>query len=306
MYDVVVEKQPVLSRILSKINNSSVNVQAYLLVGEDHEELERCALTFAKVLICPDKYSERCLKCNICSRIKSGNFAELKIIEPINGIIKKEEIINLRSFFQTKSIEGKNQIYIMKDVEFLNSSAANALLKFLEEPESNTVAIFTTTNLNSVINTIVSRCQIIKLNNNNIKKGLDFIKNMSGLDEDLINSTLDFLFTIESSNAKAFTMLKEFLNLFNTKELLKGALTVMLLSYKDALNYKIFKNMQYFNNETGIKNLCTYQNIDVLIKKISFILENVKKLEYNVNVTLFVSNIIIGIGEITDGQSNRS
>lgn len=306
MNEVIVENQPVLSRILSKINTSLVGVQAYLLVGKNTEELKEYAITFSKVLICPKKYEKNCLKCNICSRIKSGNFGELRIINPVNGVIKKEEIINLRDVFQTKSIEGKNQVYIINDVETLNLSAANALLKFLEEPDSNTVAIFTTTNINAVINTIVSRCQTIKLNNDSKTKGLDFVITSSNLDEEKINNSLDFLFAIENNNVKAVSMIKEFLELFSNRELLNGALTVILLAYKDALNYKIFKKMEYFNNETGIKNMCISQNTEILIKKIAFILENIQKLEYNVNVTLFISNIIIGIGEITDGKSYRN
>ena len=98
----------------------------------------------------------------------------------------------------------------------------------------------------------------------------------------------------------------QFLDYFNTKESLKNALMVILLSYKDALNYKIFKNMDYFNNETGIKNIADCQSEEIIIKKIKFILENMQKLEYNVNITLFISNFIIGIGEITNGKSNRN
>lgn len=307
MNDVLVEKQPVLSRILNKINNSSVRVQAYMLVGVNAEDLRKYALLFSKILICPNKYSTNCLKCNICSRINSGNFGELKIIEAVNGVINKEKIINLRNTFQTNSIEGKNQVYIIHDAETLNLSAANALLKFLEDPDSNTIAIFTTVNLNLVINTITSRCQIIKLNNDGIKNGVEYIKEVSHLQEEQINKVLDFLFTIENNIIKATAFFKEvFLDEFCTKELLKSAFSVILLAYKDALNYKILGKMEYFNNETGIKNIARSQKSEILIKKIKFILENMQKLEYNVNITLFISNVLIGIGEITDDKGDRS
>lgn len=307
MNEIVIEKQPVLSRILNKINNSTVRTQAYLLVGSNAEELKKYSFLFTKILVCPNKYLENCSKCNICSRISSGNFGELKIIEPSNGTIKKEEIIKLRESFQTQSVEGKNQVYIINDAELLNISAANSLLKFLEEPDSNTIAIFTTTNLNAVVNTITSRCQVIKLNNNSVKKGLDFVKNISNLDEEKINITLDFLFTIENNKTKSISKFKEsFLDFFSTRELLKSSFLIMLLAYKDALNYKIFKHMEYFNNETGIKNLSDVQSVDILIKKISFILENIQKLEYNVNITLLLNNVIIGIGEIAYGKGSRN
>lgn len=307
MNEVVIENQPILSRILTKLNNSFNGVQAYLLVGSNEEDLQKYATIFAKVLICPNNYSNNCSRCNICLRITSGNFSELSIINPINGVIKKEEIIKLKERFQTRSMEGKNQVYIMNNVENLNSSAANSLLKFLEEPDSNTIAIFTTTNLNSVINTIVSRCQIIKLNNDLPKKGMDFVKIVTKMNDEQINKILDFLFVLENNKIKAVTQFKElFLDEFETRELLKSAFMVMLLAYKDALNYSIFSKMEYFNNETGIKNISESQSVDILIKKIKFVLENIQKLEYNVNITLFISDFLIGIGEITDGKGNRN
>lgn len=307
MHDVLVEKQPVLSRILNKINNTSVSVQAYVLVGANRDNLKEYALLLSKVLICPHKYSINCSACNICSRINSGNFGELKIIEPTNGIINKEKIIKLRDAFQTRSIEGKKQVYIINNAEALNLSAANSLLKFLEEPESNTVAIFTTTNLNAVINTVVSRCQIIKLNNTNTEKGMHFIENISNLNPEQINHVLDYLFVIENNMVKAITLVKElYLDEFSSKDLLKSSFLVILLAYKDALNYKTFQKMEYFNGETGIKNIANSQTIEILIKKTKFILENIHKLEYNVNITLFISDVLIGIGEITNGKGDRN
>ena len=307
MSEVKIDNQPILSRVLTKISNFSTVSQAYLLVGVNDADLIKYATLFAKVLICPNNYSNPCSRCNICLRIESENFGELSIINPINGVIKKEEILRLKEKFQTHSIEGKNQVYIINKVETLNPAAANSLLKFLEEPDSNTIAIFTTSNINSVINTVVSRCQIIKLNNNSIKNGIEFIKTSTGMNEEQINKILDFLFIIENNNIKAISLFKELLiNDFGTKELLKSAFMVIILGYKDALNYKLFKKMEYFNNETGIKNISDSQSADVLIKKIKFILENMQKLEYNVNITLFVSNVLIGIGEITDGKGNRN
>ena len=85
MNDIVIENQPILSKLLNKINNSLTMSQAYMLVGNNKEELIKNSITFAKVLICPEKYDQKCSKCNICSRISSNTFGEMKIINPING-----------------------------------------------------------------------------------------------------------------------------------------------------------------------------------------------------------------------------
>ena len=302
MENIVVENQDTFSKILNNINNYSKISQSYILVGDNSYELKNYSLLFAKVLICPNKYDKDCNECNICKRISTGNYGELSIIEPTNGVIKKEEIIKLKNNYQTQSIEGKNRVYIIHEAQLLNQSSANALLKFLEEPDSNTVAIFTTTNLNLMLNTIISRCQIIKLNKNN-KLDITNIKKEYNFEEEDINFIMDYLFDIENNFPKALMNIKEtFLKRYDIKEKIKSACTIMLFIYKDALNYKLFNKMNYFNNETGIKNISEKQDINVIIKKITFILENIEKLEYNLNLLLFMDNLIIGIGEINNDK----
>ncbi len=304
--DIFIKNQPILSKIFNKIRNTQNNVQAYILFGESKENLEKYAILFSKILVCPHKYEENCSKCNICMRIDNSSYGELKVINPINKMIKKEVILGLRDYFQTESIEGRNQVYIINDIETLNVVAANSILKFLEEPDSNSVAIFTTTNLDAVISTIASRCQIIKINNVKTKFGIEFVQEISGFEEDNIYKITDFVKKIEKNPIMAFTNIKnDFMKSFDTKDSLNSALQVMILYYKDMLNYKIKKKCLYFE-VNDLKNIADSQTIDVITKKISFILENISKIEYNVNILLFMHNLLIGIGEIANDKSNRN
>ncbi len=303
---ILVEKQSKLTKILNKVNNDDVLSQAYMLYANDESLLNEYALLFSKVLICPQKYENNCTKCNICKRISSNSFGELHIIEPINGLIKKEEIINIKNKFNTNSIEGKNQVYIIKSPEKMNDAAANSLLKFLEEPDSNTVCIFTTTNLDAVINTIVSRCQIIKLNNYEEKRGIEYVKKISLLNEDEISLALEFAFDIENNIDKAKYKIKNYTDVFSTKEKLKNMFNTLILIYKDILNYKLFNKMLYFEDETGIKNISETVLDGIIIKKISCILDNINKLNYNVNISLFMMNFLVEMGEISNDKSSRS
>lgn len=304
--DILIKNQPILSKIFNKIRNTENNVQAYILYGESKEMLEKYATLFSKILICPHKYEENCDKCNICMRIDNNSYGELKIINPVNKMIKKEAIIELRDYFQTESIEGRNQVYIINDIETLNVAAANSILKFLEEPDSNSVAIFTTTNLDAVISTIASRCQIIKINNVRTKFGIEFVQEISGLDEENIYNITDFVKKIEKNPVMAFANLKtDFMKSFDNKDTLTNALQVMMLYYKDMLNYKIKNKCLYFE-VNDLKSIAEAQTTDVITRKISFILENIPKIEYNVNILLFMHNLLIGIGEIANDKGNRN
>ena len=113
MQSIIINNQPILQRVINNINTKEINSQAYILSGTSLECLEKYSILLSKVLICPKNYSENCSKCNICDRINDNSYTELKVIKPNNGIIKKEEIINIRNEFQTSSIEGRNQVYII-------------------------------------------------------------------------------------------------------------------------------------------------------------------------------------------------
>ena len=58
---------------------------------------------------------------------------------------------------------------IIKETEKLNASSANTILKFLEEPEDGIIAILLTDNRYHVLDTILSRCQILSLKENEFK-----------------------------------------------------------------------------------------------------------------------------------------
>lgn len=303
--NIVINNQPVLSKILNYINNNKINNGSYLLVGENASEIKKYSILLSKIFACPNKYSNNCNKCNICKRIDTNNYTEIKVISPENNIIKKESIIEVRDYYNTKSVEGSSNIYIINDIDTLNVAAANSLLKFLEEPDGNVVAIFNTTNLNKVLPTIISRCQIIKVNNIKKNNGISFIEEVTNLTEEEIYDILSYIKKIEFDRALAFANIKtEIITKFDTKEKIASAIEVILLFYKDVLNYKI-KNKSIYFEENDIKRVAQENSSDVIIKKISFILENISKIEYNVNILLFMSNLIIGIGDVANDKSSR-
>lgn len=292
------DNQIVFNRLISNIQNNKVNTQAYILSGNNDTLLKEYSVLLAKNLICNDKYANNCSKCNICKRIDNNTFSELKIITPANGIIKKESIIDLKKSYQTNSIEAKNQVYIINEAEKLNAASANSILKFLEEPESNVVAIFNSTNINSVISTIVSRCQIININNTKVEKGIKYIEKNYNFDVKDIENVIDFFYNIEESYQKTLCNINSLLlEKYNSRELIKNFLNTLLLIYVDLLNYQYFHELKYFYEYEDIKK---YVNNVKITRKISFILENINKLDYNVNILLFIDNLIIGIGAIND------
>jgi len=147
------EAQPIAYKILS---NAIVNNQfnhAYLFETKGYESGLDMAISFAKSIL------------NIQDEnIDEQNYPELKIIEPDGQWIKKEQLKELQEEFNKKSILGNNKVYIINQAEKLNVNSANTILKFIEEPPEGIVAILVTDNIYQLLETIISRCQIISLN----------------------------------------------------------------------------------------------------------------------------------------------
>lgn len=84
--------------------------------------------------------------------------------------ILKEDILHIRNTFKNTSYNNVKRIYLIEELHKLNSSSANLILKFLEEPYDGVIALFITNNLDSVLKTIKSRCQIYKVFYNSKKE----------------------------------------------------------------------------------------------------------------------------------------
>lgn len=137
---------------------------AYLVISEDSLYCEEFIIQFVKAVFClknDDKEFKNCEECKNCISIEHHNYVDFYKVDAETSI-KKEEIQALKKEFSIKSYYGK-KIYWIKDVEKMTDQAANSLLKFLEEPEDDVVAILSCKNINAVLPTIISRCQQIKL-----------------------------------------------------------------------------------------------------------------------------------------------
>lgn len=82
-------------------------------------------------------------------------------IENKQGIINVDEAEQIVKSLKLKSYEGGYKVMIIWMAEKMNTSAANKLLKLIEEPPARTVFILITENEEQIISTIRSRCQVL-------------------------------------------------------------------------------------------------------------------------------------------------
>ena len=105
---------------------------------------------------------------NLVAKLKIENNTDIVVIEQENNIIDKEKILNIQNKFLTMSFNNTLKVYFIKSAEKMNLSASNKLLKFLEEPNDNIIGILFTSDINMILPTIRSRCEIFNTQKTNI------------------------------------------------------------------------------------------------------------------------------------------
>lgn len=155
------EKQPKLFELLSKIIQKNRLAHAYLLDGGNGVGKEECAIWLVQSRFCENlENGLPCGECNNCKRVARQEHPDVFFVEPDGNFIKVEQIRVLQEEFAKSSMEGAWKAFVIIDADKMNLNAANSLLKFLEEPNPQTLAILQTSTLAKVLPTICSRVQI--------------------------------------------------------------------------------------------------------------------------------------------------
>lgn len=304
------------SLLTNSIKNNKIS-HAYLIDGNSNEHAFDFVMSLVKVILCKYHYTnfDKCGSCNLCNRIDSGNYPEVKIISSDSLVIKKEQLLELQSDFSKISVEGDYRIYIIKDCDKMNKQASNSLLKFLEEPEEGIIAILLTNNINKVLKTIVSRCQLITLakdrhfNSDSTLKNFaySFCSSQEEIDnfledqskKDMIEAIIKFILYYEENGLDIMIYLKKmWYNNFLTRDDNIMAVFLMVLFYFDVFKYKYSLNDYFFCDYLDeLKNVSNANSLDDILKKIDKCVEIKENLEYNLNTNLTIDNLVIGLGE---------
>jgi DNA polymerase-3 subunit gamma/tau len=158
-FDEIVGQGHIVTTLKSSIEKNRL-AHAYLFSGPRGVGKTSTARILAKAFNCKEGPTVNpCQKCSSCLEINQSR--SLDVIE-IDGASNRgiDEIRTLRESVKFAPASGRFKIYIIDEVHMLTLEAFNALLKTLEEPPEFVKFIFATTQINKVIPTIRSRCQI--------------------------------------------------------------------------------------------------------------------------------------------------
>lgn len=253
-------------------NNEDKLVDTYL--NEFYKQLLICGLNESnEVGISKEK---------LINLLENKSYPDLLEIKPENNVIKKEQLLEMMEKFSNKSVYGTYQIYVIHHAEMLNLSSANTILKFLEEPENNIIAVLLSTHRYKVLPTILSRCTVMTLKQEK--------SNMIDVNDNQI--LIKLLNNLLIDTEPLIILFNDYYeSLFQTKELSLDTLK------------KISKILQYYIQTNNLSSL-SIKSSDINLNKfqlleiVSIIDEFSVKLQYNVNIKLWLDSLLIKLTEV--------
>ena len=135
--------------------------QAWLVTGAPGMGQLDLVKRFAAALACTSPLStlEPCDECKHCQLLAAGNYPDLITLQPETNTIKIAQVRELINTVSTLPTLSSTRLVIIEPAETLHRSAANALLKTLEEPTPNTVIVLISYQPHRLPATVISRCR---------------------------------------------------------------------------------------------------------------------------------------------------
>ena len=133
---------------------------AYILNGPDLSGKRMLAEAFAMTLQCEKKGTEQCMECHSCKQAIGRNQPDIIYLqhEKPNTISVDDIRTQINNDIVVKPYSSPYKIYIIDEAEKMNVQAQNALLKTIEEPPKYAIILLLTTNAETFLPTILSRC----------------------------------------------------------------------------------------------------------------------------------------------------
>ena len=303
---------------------------AYIFSGEEGSGKMMLAEAFATMLLCEEPGDDACGQCHSCKQSISHNNPDIIYVKrdedkkAIGVDVVREQINN---DIVLKPYSGKYKVYIVDEAEKMNPQAQNALLKTIEEPPAYAILLLLTSNHNSLLQTILSRCitvqmktipteQIVKLlmqkyqivdyqaqvaasfAQGNIGKAIDLAGSeaFNQLKYDMLNVVR------KAENMDEYELSEQVKLLASYKSNTDQMLDLMTLWYRDVLLYKATQaesRLLFQENIYDIKEQAeqsTYEGIDKIFETIE---ETRRRLQANVNYELSIELLLQALKENT-------
>lgn len=308
--------------LFNKIVSSQKIANAYLFIGESGFGKEFMAKYFAMMINCKNG-SKPCLSCPSCIQMISGNHPDIFFIEPDGISIKVETLRNVViNNAYVKPYNSYKKIFIIKEAEKMTEQAQNSILKTLEEPPEYGLFILTSSKMEGLLPTIVSRCEIIRFTRESDEVIEDYLINEKKIDRSKakkiasiangnygkanllidegysrIRSELgDILYNV--INQDKALRLESFKFFDENREMIDDIIDIMFSYLRDLMILKLLGSEEYIINKDMVDKLKDFSGnltgfeLNNIINEIEELAFNLKS---NVNYQLAIEKFLLNI-----------
>lgn len=179
-FEKIIGQQNAIKALQAALQSEKL-AHAYLFAGPSGVGKYTTALALAQLLNC--EHSSGCGECLACEKIAHETHPDVTTIRPDGRSIKIEAVRQLEELLAYPPHEGRKRLVILDEAETLTLSAANAMLKSVEEPRSATVFIFVTGASHRLVPTLRSRCQRLRFAPLSNRDALEVVRQHNAADE---------------------------------------------------------------------------------------------------------------------------
>lgn len=186
VFDDLIDQEAVITTLKDAVsaskdstNNTQGMTHSWLFTGPPGSGRSNAAIAFAAALLC-DKGG--CATCINCTSVIDGSHADIELIRTEGLSIKVDEVRELITRTSWSPSVGNYRVVVIEDADRLTESAANALLKVIEEPGARTVWLLCAPTLTDVLPTIRSRCRHLTLRTPSISAVAKLLIERDGID----------------------------------------------------------------------------------------------------------------------------
>ena len=222
---------------------------------------------------------------DISYKIDNDEFDDLYVVNPDTISINTIEINKLLQYMQTKSIrDNGKRVYIIYGFERLSRDVSNKILKFLEEPAENIYALLLTENVDKILSTIISRCQVINLTFEEKKENIEVIEKAKLFISELIDKKNKMIAYEYKYLKDELTDRLAFYEIFNQIEVI----------INENIKYKYEKNC------CDMFHMSIFDEIEIrpLINILKITNELKSLIKGNINLNLLLDRYIIEVTEV--------
>ncbi len=331
-FNSIIGHNDIKSKLEGSIFENRVG-HAYVFTGAQGVGKKTTAIAYSQLLLCNEtckntreidvynRYSEPCGKCMACKTFEAGTNPDFTIIESSKSTISIDEIRQMQGDIIIKPIYSDKKVYIIVNAQKMTIQAQNCLLKTLEEPPGHSCIILTTSNYDSLLQTIKSRVQRVVFtpldselvmdylnthySSNDISK--EFVIAYSGgiigkaieiLENDALKEIREKCFDYLFDNGKAWSEGADYFE--ENKDNINFILDMMDTIYRDMLLICVKSEKQLINSDKKdiIINNAGKWTVAKLTNVIGLIAKARGHIRMYVNTRLVIDNLMLAFREV--------